>query len=200
MKGVGHPSASSLVAPARYRDGIQAPSGRSAMSRRQFGRIRKLASGRWQSRYPDGLGRDLPAPTTFATKADAATYLAKIQTDMERGEWRDPSLGLTAFREWAEEWMESNPAKRATTLARDRTVIETQLMHHLGDQPLAKITPAHIRGCVNVMMSRLAPATVKPTSASSSPSSTRRSTPSSSPAPPPDPSESAADYRESGPP
>ena len=67
------------------------------MNRRQFGRIRKLASGRWQARYPDGLGRDIPAPTTFATKADAAAFLAKTQTEMERGAWIDPNLGRTTF-------------------------------------------------------------------------------------------------------
>lgn len=131
------------------------------MSRRQFGRIRKLPSGRWQARYPDGFGRDLTAPTTFPTKTDAAKYLAQIQTDMERGDWRDPALGQTTFREWADEWLASNPAKRATTLARDRNVLETHFVPALGDRPSAKITPAHIKGCVDLMLSRLAPATVK---------------------------------------
>jgi hypothetical protein len=59
------------------------------VTRRQFGRIRKLPSGRWQARYPDGLGRDLPAPDTFATKSDASAFLAKVQTEMERGAWLD---------------------------------------------------------------------------------------------------------------
>src|ERR1039458_5356234 len=38
--------------------------------KRRFGRVRQLASGRWQARYqgPDGLDR--PAPETFASKTD----------------------------------------------------------------------------------------------------------------------------------
>jgi hypothetical protein len=39
---------------------------------------------------------------------------------MERGVWLDPSLGRTTFAEWAREWMIANPAKRATTAARDK--------------------------------------------------------------------------------
>ncbi len=131
------------------------------MSRRQFGRIRKLPSGRWQARYPDGLGRDIPAPSTFATKADASAYLARVQTEMERGVWLDPSLGRTTFAEWAREWMTANPAKRATTVARDKVVLETHFIPTLGDRSLAKITPAHIKGCVDAMVARLAPATVR---------------------------------------
>ena len=54
-------------------------------TRRQFGRIRKLPSGRWQARYPDGSGRDIAAPTTFSTKGDAARFLAQMQADLDRG-------------------------------------------------------------------------------------------------------------------
>ncbi|MGH9121577.1 MAG: tyrosine-type recombinase/integrase [Acidimicrobiales bacterium] len=131
------------------------------MNRRPFGRVRKLPSGRWQARYPDGLGRDVAAPTTFPTKADAALFLAKVQTEMERGEWIDPALGRITFREWAQEWLAANPAKRATTLARDRVVLNTHFLPLLGDRPLSKISPAHVKGCVDAMTAKLAPATVR---------------------------------------
>jgi hypothetical protein len=44
-------------------------------NKRRFGRVRQLASGRWQARYagPDGIDR--PAPETFATKTDAEVWL-----------------------------------------------------------------------------------------------------------------------------
>jgi integrase len=129
--------------------------------RRQFGRIRKLASGRYQARYQDGSGQDRPAPTTFSTKTEAGLYLAKVQTEMERGQWCDPTLGQTTFRDWATQWLQANPAKRATTLARDKVVLNTHLLPVLGDRPLAKINPGHIRGCVDLMSSKLAPSTVR---------------------------------------
>ena len=91
-------------------------------TRRQFGRIRKLPSGRWQARYPDGSGRDIAAPMTFISKGDAARFLAQMQADLDRGQWRDPRLGQMTFTAWVEEWLDSNPAKRATTRAREEAV------------------------------------------------------------------------------
>lgn len=40
--------------------------------KRMFGALRRLPSGRWQARYRCLDGRMVPAPQTFATKADAA--------------------------------------------------------------------------------------------------------------------------------
>ena len=129
--------------------------------RRQFGRVRRLPSGRYQARFPDGSGQDRPAPITFATKADASAFLARTQADMQRGEWRDIALGQVTFRSWAKQWLEANPAKRATTLARDRVVIQTHFLPTLGERSLNTITRAHIKGCVNAMVARLAPSTVR---------------------------------------
>lgn len=52
--------------------------------RRQFGKIRRLPSGRWQARYRDGSGQEVAAPYTFTTKADAGRFLARVQADMDR--------------------------------------------------------------------------------------------------------------------
>jgi len=50
----------------------------SRTSRRDFGSVRRLASGRWQVRYPGAVGGLLAAPQTFATKAEATGHLADI--------------------------------------------------------------------------------------------------------------------------
>lgn len=130
-------------------------------SRRQFGRVRKLPSGRWQARHPDGAGGDLPAPVTFATKADAARYLAKVQAEVDRGQWRDPRLGQVTFAEWVEQWLSSNPSKRATTKARDESVLRTHFLPTLGPRSLASVTPAQVKAAVDAMAAKLAPATVR---------------------------------------
>ena len=44
------------------------------MARRDFGTVRKLSSGRWQTRYSDPTGRRYAR--TFGTKADANRFLA----------------------------------------------------------------------------------------------------------------------------
>lgn len=53
--------------------------------RRQFGRVRRLPSGRFQARYPIEGGQLLRAPTTFATLAEAEQFLATVEADLRRG-------------------------------------------------------------------------------------------------------------------
>jgi len=77
----------------------------SRTSRRDFGSVRRLASGRWQVRYPGAAGGLLAAPQTFATKAEATGCLAALRTDQGRGVWVDPAVGQVPFGEYAATWM-----------------------------------------------------------------------------------------------
>ena len=60
-------------------------------SKRRFGRVRRLPSGRWQARYkgPDGIDR--PAVRTFASKTDAERWLLLAEAEIIRGDWIDPT-------------------------------------------------------------------------------------------------------------
>ena len=129
--------------------------------RRQFGRVRRLASGRWQARYPDGTGRDVPGPGTFVTKQDARRFLTSIEADMLRGTYIDPRGGRTTLSEWSTDWLGGDPAKRASTKARDQSVLRTHFLPALGHRPLGSITPLDIRRVVEAMNERLAPRTVR---------------------------------------
>jgi hypothetical protein len=59
-------------------------------SRRRFGRVRRLPSGRYQARYRGPDGMDRPAPSTFATKTDAERWLARTEVEIHDDRWRDP--------------------------------------------------------------------------------------------------------------
>ncbi|SHI23416.1 tyrosine-type recombinase/integrase [Streptomyces sp. 3214.6] len=115
-----------------------------AGKRRQFGRVRKLPSGRYQARYvgPDGLLR--PAPDTFATKRDADDWLADKQTEMRRGDWHDPDAGKVPFSEYAAAWIRER--ELATTT---RQLYGSLLRHHLeptfGAVNVAEISPPLVR-------------------------------------------------------
>ena len=74
-------------------------------SRRRFGSVRKLPSGRWQARYHDAAGNRFTAPETFPTKTEAHRWLSSAETDMGRGDWHDPRLADLGFDDWAERWM-----------------------------------------------------------------------------------------------
>ena len=56
------------------------------MSRRQFGKVRVLASGRHQARYKGPDGRERAAPRTFATSDEADQFLALMDGEMASGE------------------------------------------------------------------------------------------------------------------
>ena len=57
-----------------------------ARSRRQWGSVRSLASGRYQARYFDPDARRMvPAPQTFATKGGADRWLAAKRTELDAG-------------------------------------------------------------------------------------------------------------------
>ena len=128
------------------------------MSRRQFGRIRKLNSGRWQARYPVGDGELRAAPRTFPTKGDASRYLATIEADLARGQYIDPRSGMITLSHWSDQWL-AGPGKRGNSVARDRQVLDV-FLEDLGPRPLASITPMHIQGAVDARARTVAPATL----------------------------------------
>jgi integrase len=128
------------------------------VSRRQFGRLRKLPSGRWQARYPVGDGQLPAAPRTFPTKADASLYLSTVEADLARGQYMDPRSGRITFSQWADQWL-ARPGKRADSDARDRQALEL-FMYDLGPRPLSSISPMHVQAVMDARSKVAAPATV----------------------------------------
>jgi hypothetical protein len=84
--------------------------------KRRFGRVRRLPPGRWQARYkgPDGI--DHPAPSTFATKADAERWLSLTEADIIKDNWRDPDASRVKFADYACAWVAERPNLRPKTL------------------------------------------------------------------------------------
>lgn len=120
------------------------------MSRRDFGTVRQLKSGRWQARYLIPAGRYMTAPTTFATKAQATTFLSEIRTDMHRGTWLDPTRGTeTSLAEYATTWLAQRTVKGRPLAPRTvdtyRHSLTAWILPALGPRPLAEIGPAEVR-------------------------------------------------------
>ncbi|MFD8275623.1 tyrosine-type recombinase/integrase [Streptomyces flaveolus] len=112
--------------------------------RRRFGAIRKLPSGRFQARYPGPDGVMRPAPHTFETTADADDWLAEKQTEIRRGDWRDPEAGAVSFRAYAEKWVEE---RELGVLTRDlyRYLLDRHILPTFGDDDLDEITAPRVR-------------------------------------------------------
>ncbi|MGQ0832150.1 MAG: tyrosine-type recombinase/integrase [Microthrixaceae bacterium] len=124
--------------------------------RRQWGRIRKLPSGRYQARTPD----EVPAPLTFTTKADTARWLAAAEADTLRGTFTPRSLDRLTLAEWLERWHEEHSLhKRPGTLARDRSAIRRHIVPQLGHRQLDSLRPADLQRFVAAVASEVGPGT-----------------------------------------
>ena len=112
-------------------------------SRRSFGAIRKLPSGRFQASYSiDGVRYN--APETFKTKTDANIYLNTVDSDKTRQTWRAPTKSDITLASYAPLWLNNRDDLKATT----RDLYESQLRLHilpaLGHSRLAAITTSQI--------------------------------------------------------
>ncbi|HTX00183.1 MAG TPA: tyrosine-type recombinase/integrase [Acidimicrobiales bacterium] len=65
-----------------------------------------------------------------------------------------------AFETFARNWLESDPSKRPSTRARDRTIVERHLIPALGSTPLRRIKFGDVQALVNSWTATLQPSTV----------------------------------------
>lgn len=114
------------------------------MSRRQFGNVEKLPSGRWRARYNID-GRWFSAGRTFETKGEAGRFLDRIRTELDRGEWRDPRLGKTLLQDWAETFMSTKADLAPRTASGYRSLLRSRILPALGTRQLIKIRPSDIQ-------------------------------------------------------
>ena len=130
------------------------------MSRRAFGSVRKLASGRWQASYWHD-GRRHIGSLTYRAKADASAWLAAVEADIRRGAWVDPRAGRLSVRELGGTWLGSNPAKRASTQAVERDILRLHVEPALGHRRIDSVTPADVQEFVNGLSRRLGARSVR---------------------------------------
>ncbi|WP_258572573.1 tyrosine-type recombinase/integrase [Actinomadura parmotrematis] len=113
-------------------------------TRRRFGRIRELPSGRFQARYlgPDNIDR--PAPHTFATKRDAEQWLVLKEAEIKRGEWLDPDAGKVPFAVFADQWINDRVLKPRTE-GLYRSLLRNHLLPTFGGYDLGDIREGDVR-------------------------------------------------------
>jgi integrase len=118
------------------------------VSRNHFGSVRQLPSGRWRATYRHA-GHEFVAPSTYGSKSHANTYLAATLADIERKTWTDPRLSGETFKKVAEEWLSSNPDKRQSTIARDKSILSNHCYPTLGSKKIGDITTGDVQNLVN---------------------------------------------------
>lgn len=120
----------------------------STRRRSDFGSVRELPSGRFRATYRTS-GVEHTAPTTFRTKTDAKRYLASVRASIEKGTWSDPRFGKLTVEEVGERWLDSNPNKAHTTVARDTSILKNHVYPKLGRIQIRQLTRFQIQTLVN---------------------------------------------------
>jgi len=116
-------------------------------TRRGFGAIRKLPSGRYQTHYigPDRLKH--VAGTTFTTRGDAEAWLSMRQAEITRGAWLPPAAtkpGSVTFSVYSQGWLDGRDLKPRTREHYGQ-LIANQIEPTFGPMPLSTITPTTVR-------------------------------------------------------
>jgi len=93
-------------------------------------------------------------------RRDADAYLVRLEADRLDGILFDPRKQRTQFRLVAIEWLASDPRKRTSSLARDRSVIANHLEPAFGARPIGAITRQEVQAAVDSWSARRAPSTV----------------------------------------
>ena len=115
------------------------------MAKRQYGTIRRLASGRWQARYRDPLtGRQVAGPNTFGTRGDASRWLARLEAGLLDVGPVQTQKSDVRFAEYAERWV-AHRNLRPRTAELYRLQLRLHINPCLGEARVAKLQPSDIR-------------------------------------------------------
>lgn len=120
------------------------------MSKRRFGHIRQLPSGRWQASYTGLDGKRYRAPSTFSKKKDAEAWVKYEEALIETNRWVEERAKVTPlFGEYCANFIETQTTRtgellKPTTKHLYRTLLRVHLepFHNI---PLHEIDPPFIR-------------------------------------------------------
>ncbi|WP_134768418.1 site-specific integrase [Nocardioides sp. 1609] len=122
-----------------------------ASKRRGFGRVERLASGRYRAAYTGPDGNLYRAPETFASKDDAIAWLTARRAEISLELWAPEAAARAArqkaiptLREYADEWLETRKtqgrALRPTTRQQYRMLLDTWIYPTFGDERIDRIS------------------------------------------------------------
>jgi integrase len=125
----------------------------SRRSKRPFGNIRTLPSGRYQVRFTDPDGNYITAPKTFALKIDAEAWLTDRRREIDAKLWNPDLVAkpdkITTFSAYASAWLARRQVAGRPIKARTRehyqAILDDHLIETFGNRQLAAIKPKDVR-------------------------------------------------------
>lgn len=122
--------------------------------------IRKLANGKWEASYRDPAGRE--KIKRHRTRAEADRWLSGMKTNMARGDYIDPRLARTPFKQWSDEWLATTSHLRPRTRNGYESALRVHVLPVFRDMPVGSIQQVDVRRFVADMLANgSAPGTVR---------------------------------------
>ncbi len=118
--------------------------------RRQFGSVRRLASGRWQASYWWEGSRHV-APRTFELRGGATRWLSVVEADLARGAWVDPRAVQVTLTDYSRQWLVSRTDLRPRTRELYASLLKLHIVPALGSHEIGRITPGAVRSWFAVL-------------------------------------------------
>jgi integrase len=116
-----------------------------ARSRRSWGSVRALSSGRFQARYLDPeTGRMVPAPQTFARKSSADRWIAIKRVELDRGTAIDEQTPSRPLADWWPAYWRSLQSRKGITAAGYERAWRLRISPRFGTTPVRRIKPVQI--------------------------------------------------------
>lgn len=133
-----------------------------ARTRRTFGAVRKLPSGRIQAKYTGPDGQWHKAPHTFDYKEDAEGWLSTERKLISMGEWTPPAVrreqataaaaqaetanqrAQITVRDLCDRWLGHGHLKESTVTSHRGRMNRRVLNTALADMPVIEVTRAHV--------------------------------------------------------
>lgn len=125
--------------------------GNNKGTRRSFGNLRKLPSGRWQASYTGPDGERQKAETTFLTKGDAEQWLSLKQAEIIESRWKPPAPKRVTetFADYAARWLPDRRVKGEELKPRTRVeyqrLLDQLILPTFGDRVLPEITQVDVK-------------------------------------------------------
>lgn len=120
-------------------------------TRRSFGKLRKLPSGRYQASYLDPAGERRNAPTTFDAKIDAEAWLSTQHAAITTGAWRGRDDRITVG-EYADAWLKTHQVRERTRY-HYQVQLDRWIKPTFGTTPMSKVTPVMVRRWLGIFPS-----------------------------------------------
>ena len=109
-----------------------------------MGHVRRARSGLgWEARYRDNRSKE--RARTFNTKREAEQFLARQSADIQRGDYLDPRLSRTTFREWADQWLATTVHLKPKTRVSYESILHARVLPEFGDARIAAIEQVDVR-------------------------------------------------------